>query len=133
MLNNKEFIQRLDQIMKYYDLTATALAEKIDFNRSSISHLISGRNNPSLEFVIKILENFPEVNWKWLIHGKGDFPNTIDGLKNPSAIPPKTPQLPDLFSQEVPQSTGEVSNDNSSIERIVVFYRNGTFKSYQSS
>lgn len=134
MLNNKEFIKRLEKIMEFYDLTATALAEKIDFNRSSISHLISGRNNPSLEFVIKVLENFPEVNWSWLVHGKGSFPDKKSGLFNDVSSPGEKKSIPDLFSQNISESSPPAfSKEESSIERIVIFYKNGTFKNYESS
>lgn len=133
MINNKGFPDRLEKIMEYYDLTATALAEKIDFNRSSISHLISGRNNPSLEFVVKVIENFPEITWKWLVQGKGTFPTKNDQLEEEPIPREKTTPARNLFSQDSPQNSHPISKADASIERIVVFYKNGTFKNYVSS
>lgn len=134
MINSERFADRLEKIMLFYNITATTLAEKIQFNRSSISHLISGRNKPSLEFVLKILEVFPEVSWQWLTLGKGDFPSKsgISGeIKHQSVQQPK--QNPDLFSQETEQPAGEkISLKAEEIERIVVFYKNGKFKDYES-
>ena len=61
MVNNFEFAERLKNVMEYYNLTATALADSIAIQRSSISHLLSGRNKPSLDFVMKVLEKYPDV------------------------------------------------------------------------
>ena len=74
MLNSVAFTERLQKVLDYYDLSASAFAEKIGIGRSSISHIVSGRNKPSLEFVLNILENFKEVNFDWLLYGKGEFP-----------------------------------------------------------
>src|SRR5690554_7776434 len=88
MVNGVDFAARLEKIMEFYGLTASALAEEIDFNRSTISHLVSGRNKPSLEFVMKLLQKFPELSMDWLAFGKGDFPNNSIDTKN---IPPPPP------------------------------------------
>ena len=47
-------IERLKLILDYYNLSASSFADKIDVPRSSISHLLSGRNKPSLDFIIKV-------------------------------------------------------------------------------
>lgn len=62
MINQEEFISRIQKIMDYYGMTASAFAERIQFNKSGISHLLSGRNKPSLEFIMKVLDAFPEVS-----------------------------------------------------------------------
>ena len=54
MINVEEFAKRLNIIMDFHQLSAALLADKIEVQRSSISHLLSGRNKPSLEFVLKI-------------------------------------------------------------------------------
>lgn len=124
--------------MQFYSLTASALADEIDFNRSTISHLISGRNKPSLEFVMKLLQKFPEVNWDWLVLGRGSFPSgTIENEQK--KVPPtnseisKTPS-PNLFSEVTEQNTVTPKTDIPSqiIDRIVIFYKNGTFKVYEN-
>ncbi|MCM5663352.1 helix-turn-helix domain-containing protein [Galbibacter mesophilus] len=140
MVNKEDFIKRLEKVIDYYDLSASAFADKIGVQRSSISHLLSGRNNPSLDFVMRILENFPEVELYWLLNGKGNFPETSTSSK-----PPKLDA--DLFSsEEVTPSTSkeiepseEVKNETttvhakkSDIARIVVFYKNGTFEEYKN-
>lgn len=121
--------------MSHYDITATALAEKIDFNRSSISHLISGRNKPSLEFVMKVLKNFEEVSWEWLLYGKGKFPSDDEEVKTSrktiqNKATPSTAS-PNLFSQKIDPHPAELEKSDQKIERIVIFYRDGTFKPYE--
>ena len=75
MVNSSDFIERLELLLQHYDLNASAFADKIQVQRSSISHLLSGRNKPSLEFVLKVVKSFPEVNLYWLLNGKGTFPS----------------------------------------------------------
>ena len=74
MVNSEEFSNRLQKIFEYYDLNASAFADKIDVGRASISHLLSGRNKPSLDFVMRVVKTFPEVELYWLLNGKGEFP-----------------------------------------------------------
>ena len=77
MVNVEKFAERLNIIMDFYELSAALFAEKIEVQRSSISHILSGRNKPSLDFVLKILKEFPEVELYWLLNGVGDFPNEV--------------------------------------------------------
>ena len=86
MINSQDFAKRLQKIIDFYGLSATAFSDKIEFNRSTISHLLSGRNKPSLDFIIKVVQEFPEVELYWLINGKGSFPTTTSiPEKNTSA------------------------------------------------
>ena len=76
MVNTAAFKERLEQILSHYEMTASAFADAIGVQRSSISHLLSGRNKPSLDFVLKVVREFPEVNLYWLLNGKGVFPES---------------------------------------------------------
>jgi len=78
MVNIEQFAKRLNILMDYYEISAALLAEKIEVQRSSISHILSGRNKPSLEFVLKILKAFPEVELYWLLNGVGNFPKKVE-------------------------------------------------------
>ncbi len=110
--------------MKYYSLSASAFAEKIGVQRSSISHILSGRNKPSLEFTMKILTSFPEVDLYWLLNGKGNFPKeeenkqSIDSTSN--------------FTNQVQTKIQNPTPTNSEIERIVIFYKDGSFKNFEN-
>lgn len=152
MVNIDDFVKRLELVLDYYGLNASAFADKIGVQRSSMSHLLSGRNKPSLDFVLKILEVFPEVDLYWMLLGKGSFPkNNNESI--PEDIKASTPlssnqnlkenSNQDLFSlEEINDETleekkksPEIINSslilgNDEIEKIVLLYKNGTFKTY---
>ena len=69
MINSKDFSKRLEKIIDFYGETASSFAEKIGVQRSSISHILSGRNKPSLDFVLKILDTYPEVELYGVLKG----------------------------------------------------------------
>ena len=130
MVNTEEFTKRLNQIMEYHDLSAASFADKIDVGRSSISHLLSGRNKPSLDFVMKIVKAFPDVELYWLLNGKGSFPR-----KEASAPPaPKPMQKNDLFTKQQQDDTegNQPAGQKKQIERIVIFYSDGSFAAYEN-
>ena len=77
-MKNEAIIKRLDKILKHYELSASVFADKINVQRSSLSHLLNGRNRPSLDFILKIDSAFPEVDLYWLLYGKGVFPSKIE-------------------------------------------------------
>ena len=62
---------RLKKWMESEDLKSSAFADKIGVNRATISHILSGRNKPSIDFLEKLLYVYPEVNANWLITGIG--------------------------------------------------------------
>ncbi len=62
-------IDRFRYIMKLNQQTASAFADEIGVQRSSVSHVLSGRNKPSLEFIQKVLKAYPKVDANWLING----------------------------------------------------------------
>jgi transcriptional regulator with XRE-family HTH domain len=142
MVNSAAFAKRIEKILSYYGISATAFAETISFNRSTISHILSGRNKPSLEFVMKIVNTYPEVELYWLLNGKGDFPpledsneNSVsDSLQDISAkTKDKAPsKKTDQLSSK--KNNAPISNhrldSSSNIDRIVIFYADGSFKEY---
>ena len=153
MVNSEDFIKRLEFIIDYYSLSASSLADKIGVQRSSLSHLLSGRNKPSLDFILKILEVFPEVDLYWILNGKGSFPKTTaedfskkiveKNVVTPTPIS-ENKLTEDLFHELETDSKSNsiepekiLNSDNNSIvsnsneiEKIVIFYTNGKFKSY---
>ena len=62
---------RVQKIINYSELSSSEFADEIGVQRSNISHVLSGRNKPSLDFLLKIKDRFPEIQWEWLIEGKG--------------------------------------------------------------
>lgn len=130
MVNSEEFIKRLQRIMDHNELSASSFAEEIGVQRSSISHLLSGRNKPSLDFVMRVVRTYPEVNLYWLLNGKGSYPadDSVAPVapakeKIPSASPPssKEPSLP-LHA-----------GNGKAIAKIIIFYEDGSFESYSKN
>jgi len=114
MINSIEFTTRIKKVMDHHELTASLFADKIGVQRSSISHILSGRNKPSLDFILKITTEFKDVDLQWLIHGTGFFPKN----SNKKGVA-STPSLLETNT-----------NDIKIIKRIVVFYNDGTFDEY---
>ena len=71
---------RLAHIIRAKNLTATQFAEMMQIQPSNVSHLLSGRNKPSLDFLMKLKEIFPEYSFDWIILGKK--PITISERQN---------------------------------------------------
>lgn len=65
---------RIELLMKCYELSPSQFAEKTGIQRASVSHIVSGRNKPSLEVMLKIYDAFPELDLKWLMTGVGEEP-----------------------------------------------------------
>lgn len=120
MINTSEFIKRLEKIIHYYGLSASAFAEKIDVQRSSISHILSGRNKPSLEFVMKILSSFPEVDLYWLLNGKGTFPRVAE----------ISSEATEMNKEDKIKPSKGVSGSKT-VKRIVIFYSDGSFEDFE--
>jgi transcriptional regulator with XRE-family HTH domain len=66
-----EIDKRIVTLIEILGLTPGEFADKINVQRSSISHITSARNKPSLDFLERALSVFPEINSEWLILGKG--------------------------------------------------------------
>ena len=130
MVNSTEFAKRLQKVLDFYGLSATAFSEKIDFNRSTISHLLSGRNKPSLEFVMKVLNQFPEVGLYWLLNGTGNFPSTSPSEKDHNIPKSAFRQTDDQYPGRISDKKKKNLKNDPKIEKIVIFYKDGSFKAY---
>jgi len=64
-------LSRIKQIIEKEKLSSTQFATEIGVQRSALSHVLSGRNKPSLDFMMKIKNRYPEINLDWLMLGKG--------------------------------------------------------------
>ena len=103
--------------MRSEGLSAVKLAEMIDVQPSAISHIISGRNKPGFDFLAALFARFPDISPRWMILGEGEMSPMLSNADVESAAPPvveNTPQSP----------------QPKSIERIAIFYTDGTFSSY---
>jgi transcriptional regulator with XRE-family HTH domain len=143
-VNNQNIINRIKKILTYYEISASKFADSIQVQRSSISHLLSGRNKPSLDFILKIINQYEEVSLNWLLLGEGTFPKSVSKVNLDSP----TPLQQDLFNQNLTESikkpdlaiakptvvaenTSIDINATGEIEQIVIFYKNGSFRNYK--
>ncbi len=127
MINTPEFSKRLEKVIQYYGESASSFADNIGVQRSSISHILSGRNKPSLDFVMKVLTTYPEVELYWLLNGKGHFPSNKTEQKI-ETIKPAAPLPEEKVIEKKPASKSEKS-----ITRIVIFYSDGSFENFETN
>lgn len=150
MLNTEDFIKRLEFIMDHFSLSASSFADKIGVQRSSISHLLSGRNKPSLDFIIKILGVFPELDLYWLLNGTGSFLKiNSDEINQKAAAAPSTLPIENdknesleisyLEKNAIKENQKITTHTNSFVQdlndrqlyKIVLFYTDGTFEDFK--
>lgn len=104
---------RIALIISTKNLTNAEFAEAIGVQPSNISHIMSGRNNPSLDLVKKIVNRYPEIRLEWLLNGKGAMTKDLNlfDYENQKATEPKsvtkTPDVP--VTTKEPQSMPQIS------------------------
>jgi transcriptional regulator with XRE-family HTH domain len=109
---------RIILLIKAKNLTAAQFADEIGVQKSSISHILSGRNNASLDFIQKILLCYPEVSMEWLMFGKGPIfksPETVENFNNGGQLNTVSHQVSphvDLFSQLIPEKSADFRKEN---------------------
>jgi transcriptional regulator with XRE-family HTH domain len=109
---------RIILLIKAMNQTAAQFADEIGVQKSSISHIISGRNNASLDFIQKILFRYPEVNMDWLMFGKGPIFKSSESIANVSidqrlsAVSSHNSPPVDLFSEVLPAQPTEFRTEN---------------------
>jgi transcriptional regulator with XRE-family HTH domain len=94
-------VERIKEIILKEGLTSGSFADLIGVQRSSMSHIINGRNNPSLDFIVKTLQHFPKIDPEWLLTGSGTMYKS-DSTSEP--LPPvRERSIFDTISQPVVQ------------------------------
>lgn len=138
---------RILEFLKVENKSSAQFAEEISVQPSSISHIISGRNNPSLDFVMKMLSKYPALSTDWLIFGKGQMYrekqlhnlfDTIEDIETNSVnqLPENKPE--DNIRHPNSRTVGESGainepytlSDSVKTKRVICFFNDGTFKEY---
>ncbi len=130
---------RLKEYMLCKSVNAAEFADRIGVQRSSISHILNGRNNPGAQFLEKLLIAYPDLNADWLITGRGEmlksektFPETVHQMQNESREVVKR----DVKGIEKPGrslvATGDVNRTEAfrDAEKIIFFFADHTYTSY---
>lgn len=141
-------IERIKEVMEREGLNQSQFAEAIGIQRAAMSHLIAGRNNPSLDVVMKILQRFPGLDSEWLLFGKKNTSvhNTPPGepnlFTNTSIFPDEETVVPEYrkeIESKQPENTIKptiieqikvIEKPSKNVNKIVLFYSDDTFETF---
>ena len=136
---------KIKQILIDKSISPSVFADEIGVQRSSISHILSGRNRPSFDIIQKIIRRFPDLGYEWIL--EEESPSPVQAKPNsrletyPELIPevstsrhlrttPRTEiESPELKNGQ-PTLTASATESQKTVERILIFYSDGTFKEY---
>ncbi|MCD8041876.1 MAG: helix-turn-helix domain-containing protein [Tannerellaceae bacterium] len=140
--------ERVMQVMQKEGLTSSRFAETIGIQRSAMSHIISGRNKPSLDVLMKILEKFTYINSDWLLFGKGNmekddfatqepdlFRNTPEIQPNVQVVSENRREIEVKTAEIIPQpaiieKVIPVPAQSKNVTKIMIFYSDNTFDTF---
>ena len=124
MVEHSKIIERIKRIISDSGLSNSSFADKIGVPRSSISHILSGRNNPSLDLIIKILRNFDDIKADFLIKGEVLPPMDKDSKKD---LDNKNMTLfPELDIKEDTKERPKI--DEEVLKSVILVYQNDKFE-----
>jgi transcriptional regulator with XRE-family HTH domain len=139
---------RIQKFLTAEGLSPTRFADEIGVQRSSVSHILSGRNNPGFEFVQKILVRYKSLNAEWLMMGTGNMTKMmrqgnlfdaepekpVPAEANPQILQPETVKMPEISNNIVEKQliTTKITEERKDavLEKIVFFYSDNTFETY---
>ncbi len=138
---------RVIRIMEHEGMSPSRFAETIGIQRAAMSHIISGRNNPSLDVISKVLERFPHIDSDWLLFGKGEMlkqdVRKEPGLfENPSLFATESPATPEYrreMASKAPINEAKPTviekvvmqeKPAKTITKIMVFYSDNTYDTF---
>ena len=134
---------RIAHIMRAKNLKASDFASLLGIQPSAISHILAGRNRPSLELVKKIKETFPEYNLDWIVFGVGPITSSESSKEAFQEAQASIQMIPENASDIAPLSPDPIFPDDSEIETppsvaskpaaqsVILLYDDGTFESFR--
>jgi len=142
-------LERISKLIKTKKLSSSQFADEIGVQRSSVSHVLSGRNKPSLDFVTKILTAYEDINSEWLLIGKGNMFSMSEDIQDSGLLPLVEAQHDEadpivVKSDKIDDTTGRlpskkkiagskhVASGRRTVEKVVLFYDDGTFREFSS-
>ena len=153
--------ERLEELMQLLNLTPTQFANEIGIQRTTLQHILSGRNEASLKIIMAIHSKYPDVELEWLLNGKGyaipvmqqnesqnqDYPlfpgmeSTLfptQGKENSEFLNVKEEKIPSSIRKRtnnkgVSTGTGNsLENNQRRIKEVVIFFEDGTYQKFSS-
>ena len=126
--------ERIEKLIETLGLSARQFAVEIHVQPGTISNMMAGRNNPSLEVMKRIMERYPTLNPEWLILGNGEMWRSVPGQEASlfDVLPPDPKEKTSRRSvqKEEPQTPAAPPKQ---ISRIVVYYSDNTFEEFTSN
>ena len=140
--------EKIKQILVDKNISPSHFADEIGIQRSSISHIIAGRNKPSLDIVQKIIKRFPDLGINWILEDE-DLPESISEIKpfkadNYTMFNGQKSGIASLAESRRNNLSGQnVAHENlrfekftpaveeKKVERILIFYSDGTFQEFK--
>lgn len=127
--------QRLEQFLAAENISRAQFADSINVARAGISHILSGRNNPSYEFIVNAMAAYPQLNIEWLLRGSGKMYKNDSGniFESAAEYEPSAPASAPLSSPQTPEQTGSVLgafSSNRKAKRVIVFYDDNTYEEF---
>lgn len=139
---------RIQRLIDDKNLTPSRFADEVGLNRPAVSHILNGRNNPSMDALQKILKRFPEISGSWLLTGEGsmyqfnterDSPTLFD--ENPVNTPNRTAEneyaqdfrsnSPEKAIQQIDyQSLIPTKSRTVKVKKIAIFYSDNTYEEF---
>jgi transcriptional regulator with XRE-family HTH domain len=131
--------EKIKHILVTKNLSPSRFAEEIGVQRSSISHILSGRNKPSFDIIQKILRRFPDLGMEWILtEDNNSMSATTNKTPEPMATPMKVGQPANIPNRHIEKGNSGISTLIEStpakeIEKILIFYKDKTFTEYKPS
>lgn len=136
--------EKIEFLLRNKGLTSTQLARMLEIQPSGISHILSGRNKPSFDLVVKILRAFPDINPDWLLLDGEQIFRTGESAPTSSAdiAPAAEVSLFDSTKNiEISEGLGEQKNEQApiflnrslqqkTVKRVIILYADNTFESF---
>ncbi|MCX6279720.1 MAG: helix-turn-helix transcriptional regulator [Bacteroidetes bacterium] len=131
-------VDRILEMLKEKNLSPSQFADEIGIQRSGMSHLLSGRNKPSLEFIMKILKRYPDIKADWLLYGTSEAETEIETAPVQNVQKEVTlfdiPETVEPKPENRQPPKGQVQRkekQEKKVEKIVIFYDDKTFREYE--
>lgn len=141
--------EKIKQILDQKNISPSLFADEIGIQRSSVSHILAGRNKPSLDIVQKIVKRFPELGVNWILDDEA-LPDSFSDIQHSKPVDKRSENIPkrtgtssrELDKKSQPESIpvqknveGRISanSENKQVERVLIFYSDGTFQEFKQA
>ncbi len=127
--------ERLLELLNDKNLSASQFADMIDVQRSRVSHVLTGRNKPNMEFISQILRSFPDLSADWLLLGKGSRYKNEEKVAEPTLYELLEKEenefenhVVETKEEEKPPVLPPKEVASRQVERIIIYYSDNTFE-----